>query len=412
MIVPESGTKAPIGAAAPDHAATEVEAPIAPESPEGFRLGGEPPQVMRLSRKTLAIIGATSGFAIAGALIYALQPGAPKTAVNVYESDTPNKSEVVTGAPADYSKVPKLGGPFPGDLGRAILAAQRDGEMVPPAEPRPVDPRASAIEQNRARLAQEGDAARSSRLFLAGASSAAPDAGPAAEGSSKRDVLAGQAGIQSADRPQTFMRTREGGPMENPARLTEPSSPYIVQAGSVIPAALLTGIQSDLPGQITAQVTQNIFDSATGRVLLIPQGSRLVGAYSSDIAAGQNRVLLAWDRLILPGGRSLDLARQPGADASGMAGLADRADHHWGHMVKAALVSTLLGIGTQLGSSNDDRLVRALRDGSQDTLGETGRQLVSRQIAIPPTITVRPGFEFRVVVTRDLILEPIAGGPS
>src|SRR3546814_8883786 len=103
---------------------------------------------------------------------------------------------------------------------------------------------------------------------------------------------------------------------ENPARLTAPPSPNVVQAGSVIPAALITGIQSDLPGQVTAQVTQNVFDSATGRALLIPQGSRLIGAYESKIAAGQNRVLLAWDRLILPGGRSIDLVRQPGADAS------------------------------------------------------------------------------------------------
>ena len=147
-------------------------------------------------------------------------------------------------------------------------------------------------------------------------------------------------------------------------------------------------------------------------MLLIPQGSRLIGAYDSKIAAGQNRVLLAWDRLILPGGRSIDLVRQPGADASGMAGLADRTDHHWGHMLKAALISTVLGVGADLGSDDDDRLVRALRDGSQDTIGETGRQLVSRQIAIPPTITVRPGFIFRVIVTRDLVLEPIAGGST
>ena len=143
---------------------------------------------------------------------------------------------------------------------------------------------------------------------------------------------------------------------ENPARLTAPSSPNVVQAGSVIPAALITGIQSDLPGQVTAQVTQNVFDSATGRMLLIPQGSRLIGAYDSKIAAGQNRVLLAWDRLILPGGRSIELMRQPGADASGMAGLADRTDHHWGHMLKAALISTVLGVGAELGSDDDDRL--------------------------------------------------------
>lgn len=413
MSAPRSGKDAPIGAAPPEHGdtTTEIGTPVAPASPDGFRLGGEPPQVMRLSRKTLAIIGATSGFAIAGALIYALQPVAPKNAVNVYESETPNKSEIVTGAPADYSKVPKLGDPLPGDLGHAILAAQKDGEIVSasPAARQPIDPRASAIEQNRTRLAQEGDAARSSRLFLAGAPSAEAGAALAQEGSSKNGSSAGLADGQAAAGRQSFMRSHDGGAIENPARLTGPSSPYVVQAGSVIPAALITGIQSDLPGQITAQVTQNIFDSPTGKVLLIPQGSRLVGAYDSEIAAGQNRVLLAWDRLLLPDGRSLDLARQPGADASGMAGLADQTDHHWGHMFKAALVSTLLGVGAELGSDDDDRLVRALRDGSQDTIGEAGRQLVSRQMAISPTITVRPGFVFRVIVTRDLVLEPVPG---
>ena len=183
-----------------------------------------------------------------------------------------------------------------------------------------------------------------------------------------------------------------------------------MQAGSVIPAALITGIHSDLPGQITAQVTQNIFDSPTGRHLLIPQGARLIGAYDSEVAAGQSRVLLAWDRLILPGGRSIMLDRQPGADAAGMAGLADRTDHHWGRMLRAAFVSTLLGAGAEIGSGRDDELVRAIREGAQDSFSQTGRRLVERELAIAPTIRIRPGFVFRVIVTRDLMLEPMAAG--
>ena len=281
--------------------------------------------------------------------------------------------------------------------------------MVPPpaaGQASQVDPRAAAIEQRRTRMADEGEAARSSGLFLAGARGKAVDS----EMVSAETLTAGRADLEAAERDP--LHRSQQGMTENPARLTAPSSPNVVQAGSVIPAALITGIQSDLPGQVTAQVTQNVFDSATGRMLLIPQGSRLIGAYDSKIAAGQNRVLLAWDRLNFPAGRSIELLRQPGADASGMAGLADRTDHHWGHMLKAALISTVLGVGADLGSDDDDRLVRALRDGSQDTIGETGRQLVSRQIAIPPTITVRPGFIFRVIVTRDLVLEPIAGGST
>ena len=155
-------------------------------------------------------------------------------------------------------------------------------------------------------------------------------------------------------------------------------------------------------------MTQNIYDSPTGRILLIPQGSRLIGEYDSEIAAGQSRVLLAWDRLILPGGRSIRLERQPGADAAGMSGLEDRVNNHWGRMVRAALVSTLLGVGSELSVGGDDELARALRYGMQDSTSQAGRRIVERELAVRPTLTIRPGFALRVVVTRDLILEPQA----
>ena len=113
----------------------------------------------------------------------------------------------------------------------------------------------------------------------------------------------------------------------------------------MISAALITGLRSDLPGQITAQVTEYIFDSPTGRSLLIPQGARLIGIYDSQVAYGQSRVLLVWTRLIMPNGRSIILERQPGADTGGYAGLQDEVDHHWGELFKAALLSTLLGVG-------------------------------------------------------------------
>src|SRR3546814_10302083 len=119
-------------------------------------------------------------------------------------------------------------------------------------------------------------------------------------------------------------------------QLAPPASPYVLQAGAVIPAALITGIRSDLPGQITAQVTQPVYDSPTGRFLLVPQGTRLIGQYDSGVAFGQRRVLLVWNRLILPNGRSIVLERQPGADAQGFAGLEDGVDYHWWDVAKAA----------------------------------------------------------------------------
>ena len=201
-------------------------------------------------------------------------------------------------------------------------------------------------------------------------------------------------------------------PIESSEPIVAPSSPFTLQAGAVIPAALITGIRSDLPGQISAQITQNVFDSPTGRILLIPQGARLVGEYDSEVVAGQSRVLLAWDRLILPGGRSIRLDRQPGADASGMSGLQDKVDNHWGRMLRAALISSLLGVGTELVSGGDSELLQVLRAGAQDGTNEAERRVVERELSIPPTLTVRPGFAFRVIVTRDLILEPIDLGAA
>ncbi|MCX7587253.1 TrbI/VirB10 family protein, partial [Phenylobacterium sp. 58.2.17] len=196
-------------------------------------------------------------------------------------------------------------------------------------------------------------------------------------------------------------------------RLAAPISPHVLQAGAVIAAALITGVRSDLPGPITAQVTQNVYDSPTGQLLLIPQGARLIGTYDSEVSFGQTRVLLAWDRLILPDGRAVALDRQPATDAAGRSGLQDETDEHWGAMAKAALLSTLLGVGAELGADDDDddSLVRALRRGSQDTLNQTGQQVVRRQLNVQPTLTLRPGLPLRVLVTRDLILPPPENRP-
>ncbi|HET6525367.1 TrbI/VirB10 family protein [Sphingopyxis sp.] len=386
-------------------------APIAPASPDAFRLAGETPQVMRLSRKTLAVIGGAGGIAIAASLMWALRTPAPAERQELYEPSNNARPDAVTGAPADYGAVPKLGPPLPGDLGRPIVAAQGSGEAIPVppigAEGRnPPDPRVAAAEQARQRALQERESAQTSRLFLGGGTSS----------SAATDIVSAEAAApEQAAEPRTanegrrqFLTSGTKRPLESGERLIAPSSALVVQAGTVIPAALITGIRSDLPGQISAQVTQNIYDSPTGRILLIPQGSRLIGEYDSEIAAGQSRVLLAWDRLILPGGRSIRLERQPGADAAGMSGLEDRVNNHWGRMVRAALVSTLLGVGSELSVGGDDELARALRYGMQDSTSQAGRRIVERELAVRPTLTIRPGFALRVIVTRDLILEPQA----
>ena len=174
---------------------------------------------------------------------------------------------------------------------------------------------------------------------------------------------------------------------------------------------MITGLRSDLPGQITAQVTEAVYDSPTGRVLLIPQGARLIGQYDAQVAFGQSRALLVWNRIVMPNGRSIVLERQPGTDPEGYAGLEDQVDNHWGALFKAALLSTILSVGSEAGTSSnsENSLVDAIRRGSSDSFSQTGRQVVGRSLQVQPTITVRPGFPVRVIVTRDLVMEPYTG---
>lgn len=398
------------------------ETSVALSGPDGLRIGGDPPRVVRLSRKALATLGFVASLGIGGSLIYALQPKDEAQPENLIDTNSRNRADQVTGAPASYSDVPNLGPPVIEDRERLAGSGTQDGQSypIPPVgppkgAPPPPDPRIAAAEQARERAAQEHDSARRSQLFLAASNQGA---GARTEASTPpapaTDTAAGDATSTPTATPSSsrreFLEQNRRRKTESPGRILRLQSPHVVQAGSIIPAALITGIRSDLPGQITAQVTQNVYDSPTGRILLIPQGSRLIGEYDSDVAAGQNRVLLAWDRLILPGGNSILLDRLPGADADGMAGLEDRTDYHWGNMLKAALISTLLGAGTELVASGDSDLVRALRFGTQDTVNQTGRQVVQRQLNVPPTLTVRPGFALRIIVTRDLILQPFDPG--
>ena len=212
------------------------------------------------------------------------------------------------------------------------------------------------------------------------------------------------------DRKLAFLGADVDRRTTSPDRVAAPASPYVLQAGNVIPASLITGIRSDLPGQITAQVTENVYDSPSGRFLLVPQGARLIGIYDSQVAFGQSRVLLVWTRLIMPNGASIVLERQAGADTAGYAGLEDQVDNHWGAQFQAALLSTLLGVGSQLGTgtgagTNAD-VITALRRGSSDSMNQTGQRAVQRNLNIQPTLTIRPGFPVRVIVNRDLVLQP------
>ncbi|RWJ05677.1 TrbI/VirB10 family protein [Mesorhizobium sp.] len=369
-----------------------------------MRLRAEPPRVTRLSRKVLAGLGIVAGLGIGGALIYALQTRDGSDGdQELHSTNNRQPADGLAGLPRDYTG-PVLGPPLPGDLGRPILDAQNKGQAIVP--PPIVTPAVDEAEQRR--LAEE-EAARTSRVFFQAAPGAATMRGSTVPGLAGLD-LKGQLGQETAqDKQLAFLNAAVDRRTTSSDRVMPPASPFVLQAGAVIPAALITGIRSDLPGQITAQVTENIYDSPTGQILLVPQGTRIIGQYDNSVQFGQRRVLLVWNRLILPSGRSIVLERQPGADTEGYAGLEDGVDYHWWDLAKAAGLSTLLAIGSELAVSDEERLVRAIRDGAQDTINDAGQQIIQRQLQVTPTLTIRPGFPVRIIVTRDLIFEPYRG---
>lgn len=366
----------------------------------------EAPRVTRLSRKVLAGLAIAGCLGIGGALIYAMQTRHADTRnEELYSTNNRTTADGLAGLPRDYTG-PILGPALPGDLGRPIVGAQNRGQPVAPPTIA-----ASTVNAEEQRRLQELEAARTARLFASVETRTTLPAAPSPDARPQPSLtnlgLAPQPATPSAqERQVAFLNGAVDRRTVAPDRIVAPASPYVLQAGSIIAAALITGIRSDLPGQITAQVTENIYDSPTGGILLVPQGTRIIGEYSNDVGFGQSRVLLVWNRLIFPNGRSIVLERQPGADTQGYAGLEDGVDYHWLDLAKAAGLSTLLAVGAELAVDDDDQLLRAIRNGAQDTINDAGQQIVRRQVNIAPTLTIRPGFPVRVIVTRDLVLEP------
>ncbi|MFE8874164.1 TrbI/VirB10 family protein [Acetobacter persici] len=371
-----------------------------PATPLDLRLRAERPRVVRLSRTVIWSLGGTGVIAVAFALGYALEAShRPPPASAGSENTSPPSAAGLDNLPKDYSSVPKLGPALPGDLGRPILHAQQQGKSIP----------VNAIGNEDARRAQqEIDAAIGSKLF---ASVDVRDQHDGQSASSAASASPGQGAGTTDTGPQAENRAFLAGQPDrqtiSPDRILPLISPYVLQAGTVIAGALNTKISSDLPGQIVGHVTQNVYDSPTGRFLLIPQGSTLFGAYNSGISFGQQRTQIIWTRLIYPDGESLVLEKLPGADAIGQSGLSDQVNNHWGQLFKAALVTTLLSVGSEAGTSqSENNLAQAIRSGASNGFSQVGYRLVDRSLDIQPTLTDRPGLPFTLLLGRDLILKP------
>jgi type IV secretion system protein VirB10 len=396
---------------------------LAKADPETLVLRAAPRRVTRFRRGAIIAIAAAGSTAIVGVAWLALKPETLSLVASSDDSNIGTKAppDALAGAPASYREVPQLGPPLPGDLGRPILDHQREMSMTAPNESA-ADAAAWAAqkaEAERQRIAAERQAARESSVMLQLAentSRAVPTtditANPASASKTQSPDVASDFDHDpnSQQRKNAMVGRTNDDADVNPHALTAAASPWTLQAGSIIAASLITGLNSDIPGLVTAQVTENVYDSVTGRTLLIPQGSRLIGSYDSVVAFGQSRALVVWQRIILPDGSSVQIDNVPATDTQGYAGLSDRIDRHTWQLLKGVALSTLLGVGTELsfGDTQSD-LVRAVRESAQQSGSRAGDELVTRNLSVQPTVRVRPGWPMRVVVHKDIVLRPWRG---
>lgn len=396
-------------------------APPSPKlDPESLVLRAGPRPVVRFRR---GLIIGTAGVVSAGlvAVIWlSLEPPTFRMVAGE-EREEPGARpapEALANVPATYGDVPRLGPPLPGDLGRPILEYQRS--LATAEEPPVHDP--ALAERDRERAAAQAEQQR-----LAAAHEAARASGVIVQlsgGAKNSEALSGPgASAQPQETLETPSAPRSGGEGQGPGTdiarssrgvgphpLVEAPLPWTLSAGTIIPASLVTGLNSELPGMVLAQVTENVRDSATGRTVLVPQGSRLIGSYDSVVAFGQKRALLVWQRIVLPDGSSIRLDNAPATDAAGYAGVEDRVDLHTWRLLKGIALSTLIGVGTQLslaGSESD--LVRAIRESTQQNAARAGDQITLRNLDVQPTLTVRPGWPLRAIIHKDLVLRPWKG---
>jgi type IV secretory pathway VirB10-like protein len=347
---------------------------------KAMRLRPAPPEVMRLSRKAVWIGGGVA--ALAGSLIFAVALRAPSRATPPQDLYRPAAApyEAVSALPKDYAG-PRLGPPLPGDLGRPILAAGQADDWSPgdrvdaPSRPSQAETEtAQADLRRREQATQARETALTSGLFL-----------------------------QAFRTPPATDGAASGG--ATPMASATASAAPALWPGVIIPGVLITGLRSDLPGAVLGQVAEDVRDSATGRRIVIPRGSRLIGAYDAEVAYGQSRLRIVWTRLVTPEGRSLGLTGAEASDPAGYAALEDQVDNRWGERLRTAGLTTLLSISTAATEGDDDdRIVRAVREGAGRSIDQVGRDGLNRGLAVPPRLTVRPGSPFHIILTDGLSL--------
>jgi type IV secretion system protein VirB10 len=398
----------------------------------------KPPSPRRLSRAVLLAGATIVGGVMVLALVTGLAPRAPRTqalSVGVAASGPP---ESILEAAREYDPA-SLGGGYRSEAEFPAVAPPSD--LEPPRDPYWAG-------------ATMGDPAISPGTGLAGSGLAGPGASgtgrslrqgagapPADAGASQpmQRTSHGESDPESMARGSAILFPRgsggdarvgapaRSGPDRLASRLAPPAGRYVVQAGQVVPAALLTALNSEQPGRVVAQVTAPVFDSVTGEEVLIPAGSRLIGRYDAETTYGDARLVVTWNRLILPNGWSLDLEAMPGADGVGSAGLRDRVDNRLGRLAGAVAMSAVMSViaqgaqdrgrgrgedrGDLRGDGRGDGgdVADSLADAAALQAAETGARIVDRDLALRPVMRVRAGAPVRVLVTQDMVLRPYRG---
>lgn len=348
----------------------------------------KPPSPRRLSRKVLLALTLSIGAVVALALILGL-------------SERPDRRDGEAEAVSASAGPPESIQAASGQYDATDLEAPGDmlwGDHPPPTA---IEPPQDANRAGRAQGPSEPDGPP------------APDPQAIARGAPIffGEVVGGEARGQSgaASGPRSgFLNAQRDSEDRLDARLIAPRSHYELMAGAVIPAALSTELNSDLPGRVIAQVTANVYDSITGDYLLIPQGARLLGTYDSANSYGDQRLLLAWNRLIFPNGYSINLRGMEGSDPAGAAGLRDRVDQHLDRLAGAVGLSAIISVIANEAEGDDDEnsLGQSIGDAAAQEAARTGGRIVDRELAVRPTLRVRAGAPVRVLVTRDIELRP------
>jgi type IV secretion system protein VirB10 len=412
-------------------------------SPDPLRLRARPQPVTRINRRVVIGGAALLLVLISMIVLLALKPpnlhvGSPQELFNL---DYKPVTDALSKLPATYDGIQTDKKDDAGKQPGAPAIVLKD---VPVLKAPAADPLAEAERLEIARLARMAGQARESSVFFRLQLKAPPaketvkkevsadpppkEATVASDGglatltalraADRALTLAGGdadligTAISTADqtRKLTFLKAGPEKEVYNQHGLQTPISAYQLMAGTVISASLVTGLNSDLPGFVIAQVSEHVYDTVTGRFLLVPQGSRLIGKYDNIVAFGQERALVVWQRIILPDGSSIVIDNLPATDTGGYAGLADEVDLHTWKLLKGVALATVLGVGSELAfGSSDSDLIKALQQSTQSTTNRAGQRLVERNLNVQPTITVRPGWPLRVIVHKDLVLRPYRG---